>query len=447
MRSQQSTTIVIGSSRRRRRAGSVLVWCAILLPVLIAMVGLVIDGGLMLAAYREGQNAADAAALAAAMDLMNPQTSGQAAVTAVTFVTDPAHNNLANATVAVHIPPSRGPYAGLSRYAEAIVTCPLTTHFIQVLPGFNRNQSVTARAVAGVELLSIDEGVMALNPTGTGLRTVGNATLKVEGGILVNSSDGEAAIAGKNGIWATEVDVVGNVKNPTDFRNIDPSNPSSPLHTNTMPFPDRFSYLPTPTSANGVGSAQTIPSDGQYQPGVYTEDIKITGASNVTFAPGIYVMKGASVSIGGTGTVTGQGVMFYFTGSDYTTSGAPDSSDPIDPFNQSPPTSNATFGTLTIDGTANVILTPIDDANSPFDGMLFYYRRANAEEMKITGDTEHNQLTGTIYDKYGTLTLNGNGTYGAQFIVGSANITGNGSITINYIGGNPGKAPRVFLVE
>ena len=50
------------------RSGKTLVMFAILLPVLLGMTGLVIDGGLLMAAHRQVQNAADAAALAAAMD-------------------------------------------------------------------------------------------------------------------------------------------------------------------------------------------------------------------------------------------------------------------------------------------------------------------------------------------------------------------------------------------
>jgi Flp pilus assembly protein TadG len=43
---------------------------ALLLPVLLGVLGLTIDGGLMMVVYRQTQNAADAAALAAAVDLL-----------------------------------------------------------------------------------------------------------------------------------------------------------------------------------------------------------------------------------------------------------------------------------------------------------------------------------------------------------------------------------------
>ncbi len=50
-----------------RRRGALLIWFAVLVPVLVAWVGLTIDTGLLLETKRQTQNAADAAALAAAM--------------------------------------------------------------------------------------------------------------------------------------------------------------------------------------------------------------------------------------------------------------------------------------------------------------------------------------------------------------------------------------------
>ena len=54
-------------------------------------------------------------------------------------------------------------------------------------------------------------------------------------------------------------------------------------------------------------------------------------------------------------TDNGKGVMFYNTGADYNpTTGAPDASDAIDPFNQSPPAADpaGNFGPITLAGNA-----------------------------------------------------------------------------------------------
>jgi Flp pilus assembly protein TadG len=460
MRGNQSATSSRRAARRRRRSGSVLIWSSLLLANLVAMTGLVIDGGLMLAAYREGQNAADAAALAAAMDLMLGKSKVQATATATTFVTDAAHNNLPYATVVVNIPPSNGAYAGLANYAEAIVTYPITTHFLQVLPGFNRNQSVTAQAVAGFEPITIDEGVIALNPTASpGLWDNGQGTIRVNGNVVVNATATNAATAGQGSIYAASINVVGGVDKPANFLNIDPSGPS-PLQTGTMPFPDPFGNMPTPTTATGVdptsrGSVKATNGDTlSLSPGVYS-NIKITGGT-VTFNPGIYVVAGGDLSVTG-GAVTGNGVMFYMTGADYNpATGAPDASDPIDPLGLSPPTSpNNAFGTATINGAMQ--FSPIDTTNpsfsystsaiSTFNGMLFYFRRADTAGMSIQGNSSAGSLTGTIYSKWGSLDIAGQGTYSAQFAVGSMKVTGNGNVTVASAGSNQGKVPRVFLVN
>ena len=111
---------------RVRRKGAVIVWTSVVLMSLIAMVGLVVDCGLMMSSFRHAQNAADAAAMAAAMDLLYGKSNAVAVATGTTYAKDAGHNNLPNAIVTINIPPASGPYAGLSNYAEAIVSSPLS---------------------------------------------------------------------------------------------------------------------------------------------------------------------------------------------------------------------------------------------------------------------------------------------------------------------------------
>jgi hypothetical protein len=426
---------------------------------MVALVGLVIDGGLALAGYREAQNAADAAALSAAMDLMLGRTSALAKSNAAMCVTGSAYNNLSGAAVVINIPPSQGSYQGMANYAEAIITCPTTSYFIRVLPGVNRNGSVKARAVAGFEPLALDEGVAALSPTGDpGLRTSSNnATLTVNGRVLVNSTVSHyAAKAGTGKVYSPDVEVVGGVDNPQNFQT-SPTNPTSSVHTGVTPTPDLFSHLPTPMVANGVDpTIRTFNANNtSLQPGVYPGGISISGNKQYTMAPGIYVLAGGDLSISGSATLTGQGVMFYVTGNTYVaSSGAPDASDPIDPLGQVPPaTSGTTFSNVKIN--SNVQLSPIDTKTysygtssiSAFDGMLFYFRRDSTATMTIEGNSSGGNLSGTVYAKWGNLNLAGQGTYLAQFIVGTVDLTGNGAITVSYTGAKIGKAPQVFLVE
>jgi len=56
-------------SKLPNEQGQVLVWVVILLPLLIALTGLVFDGGLLWAQYRRARWSADGAAVAAASDI------------------------------------------------------------------------------------------------------------------------------------------------------------------------------------------------------------------------------------------------------------------------------------------------------------------------------------------------------------------------------------------
>ncbi len=55
--------------RLRSESGQVLAWVAIMLPLILALTGLVFDGGLLWAQYRRARWAADGAAVAAASEI------------------------------------------------------------------------------------------------------------------------------------------------------------------------------------------------------------------------------------------------------------------------------------------------------------------------------------------------------------------------------------------
>ena len=59
-----------------RETGQVLVWTVLLLPLLLALVGLVLDGGLLFVQWRRARWAADGAAVAAASEI-NPALYAQ----------------------------------------------------------------------------------------------------------------------------------------------------------------------------------------------------------------------------------------------------------------------------------------------------------------------------------------------------------------------------------
>lgn len=367
----------------RRRRGVVLVVFAIFLIVLLAMVGFVVDWALLATTYRQAQNAADAAALGAAMDRMRGQTTQTATATATSFVQ--TYNGLSNAPApTVNIPPATGPYAGQAGYVEVIVTVPYQTYIAHII-GVAQNQQVQARAVAGYEAHSAGEGVAVLNPDARpGLDVSGGGAIRVNGTVVVNSEGGGVDETGadinngnngfgarggqpnsESGIFAQDIRVVGGVDNPASFKPYDLGG-SSPLQCRCLAEPDPLANLPTPTTSTGVDSRRRgsisvtnqnvngISSDTAGQnfvavggevvgagytatagqvilhPGIY-DSISITGGS-VYLIPGIYVISPSqnvsnAFQITG-GTVVAQRVMFYNTSTSYNPSnGNPDIND------------------------------------------------------------------------------------------------------------------------
>jgi hypothetical protein len=455
------------------------------------MLGLVIEGGTLMATHRQVQTAADAAALAAAFDKLRGKTDTAATTTATTFVQD--YNSLSGATVAVNIPPTSGSYSGNSQYVEVIVSYNVTTVLMPVL-GLGSTQNIQARAVAGYEAVSAGEGVGVLDPTeNVGLSvTSQNANLAVNGRVIVNAkgtSGGSAAVSANHagGIKAKWLGVVGGVDNSSYIYDYDSgSSTPSPLHSGETPEPDPLINLATPTTSNGVvltypsynkntgtwtygtgitdvaglsiGTGQTV----TVPPGIYSS-IRITGG-NVTFSSGIYVITGGGITVNG-GTVSGSGVMFYNTGplasTDSTAvynpvTGGADASD-YTTYNPVPGTTNPTepptgsfqnkFGGISITASTgdNINLTP--PTSGTFKGVLLYQRRANTQAASVTGSGGTLVVGGTIYAQWAPFTVSGGGSYNAQFIVGSIQVSGSGTLTINYAGQNTGRANQVFLVE
>ncbi len=400
-----------------KRPGVILVLFAIMLALLIGMIGLVVDGGLMLASHERAQNIADSTARSVAIALHNgdeelsPQKNGERFAFTYNHLPDDPEMTPAQQVIVNH-PPQSGAFAGINDYVEVIITHPMDTNFIQVL-GVATHQRVSARAVAGFRTFPKSAGVVILDPRGNpGLSVQGtNAKLQVNSAILVftrrvgenefGATVGEFA-AGQPSVTmggagatmeATELIVSGGVDRWENY--VAPA--VDVLHAGTEdrvddPFHDRPMRLPIPIEGNGVinrdlGSVSITNNNqtGIYpenpdsintynketgvttlHPGIYNQ-IRISGGE-VEFKPGIYVLQNISgggniLSITG-GTVTGLGVMFYNTASswDPVTGGddqrddlAEDTTSETEPFN----VQSTQFGGIDIHG-EHVHLTGID---------------------------------------------------------------------------------------
>lgn len=343
-------TIALPATPAPRRPGMTLVTFALMLPVILGVVGLVIDSALLLAAYRQTQNAADAAALAAAMSKMRGETDSSALASANAYLSNNGFSDVtltlnAGATDALNIPPqdpgnSGSPYKNTANYVEVLVTQPITTLLIQFV-GVNSSQQVTARAVAGFEPVGAGQGAIVLNPQAApGLDVSANQSnnnfvrLIVNGNVTVNSKGGGVDQFGNTvpttlnanavktkgqtmpvaSIVANDLQVVGGVTNLDNIRlynpsfppnYYDPNAPDRPVFARMTVAPDPLASLATPSFANGVPQkywdGSTLPPTSVSGLANLKKGVSVSNNQTVTLQPGVY----QSITITG-GTVTFQ---------------------------------------------------------------------------------------------------------------------------------------------
>lgn len=489
--------------RSRRPSGKVLVLLAIMLPTLCGLIGLVVDGGLLLSASRQVQHVTDSAATAAAIEKQHGKSNSEALAVAEQFVRN--HNFLASAAVTLHCPPVSGPYAGSPRHVELLVTDHSPTYFIHVLGGPTTRQ-VSCRAVAGFEastagaaLVILDPGpppfeVAPLPPLLTslpaimgGLEVLGVGSVTVDGAVLVNNEwggldeNGEQVgeptgpmgwshavtttpVAGSSTLRARDIRVVGGVDDPNNYEPFVAGDPT-PLKAGRLPVPDPLKDLPVPTIAADPANVVATEYGGRtitglpligpptvLEPGVYDWIDVVSG--RVVFQPGVYIVRRAnpltqiSVSILA-GEVTADGVMFYITDSpDYTpATGLPDANDgestpPAQSVSTIPPIAAINIGL------PSSTFAGLNDAGSPFHGMLIYQRRHDRRPIAIVRSDllGGGVFQGTVYSKWGHVILAGQGTYDARFVAGTMRI-----IALQNVELHPGTllpaAEDVYLVE
>ncbi len=456
------------------RQGKVLVLFAVLLPALLALIGLVLDGGSLLGASRRAQHAADAAATAAARGLQLGLTTARVTTIAEDYVQE--FNQLPDAQVTVRVPPAGGPFAEDPRFVEVEVLSPVATHFLPFL-GRDSAPSVRTRAVAGVRpatagaalvVLDPDPPPLALGPIAGilpalpalvgGLEVLGVGTVRVDGAVLVNTEwggvdeNGNAAgeeapppcgiaclnLLANNRLRARDIRVVGGVDNERYYGNY-VSGDASPLLCNKLPVSDPLRNVPPPTIAadpdnvsdvlrGGVRIADLIlPPLRTLNPGVY-DWIEIV-AGRVLFNPGVYIIRGRnpitqlSLNILG-GQVTADGVMFYITNSAaYSPAvGLPDANDgeTVPPAPGVPSLLPSAVINFLLPGS---VMTGLNDPGSPLRGLTNFQRRVDRRPIVIVnGLLAGAAFHGTVYAKWGHVLMSTRGTTDARLVAGSLRI-------------------------
>lgn len=330
--------------------GSILVTTALCMLMFIAILGLAIDFGHFLLVKRNLQGAADAAALAAALEARSCngtqvctamqsaaqgalQENGLAADTVITNCTGTA----SGVTLTLNNPPcaiSGDPNSGKTTYAEAIISEPVQTYFASLVGLKTVNVKARAEAAHGLG----GPCIYALNPTGPALTILAGIIVKSRCPIVDESktSDALTCIVGAF-LYAPRISVSGGSDGLLCLA------ASKPQTYQATPTPaDPLAYLPAPSNAGAAcGTSTSSPyygsssavnillgGDVTFNPGVYCGGISITAAiaSNIKFNPGTYILKDGPGLLGVTSgglnltlnlltSITGNGVTFYNEGS------------------------------------------------------------------------------------------------------------------------------------
>jgi hypothetical protein len=446
----------------RARRGSVVTIVAICLTAILAIVALVLDGGLLLDERRQTQTAADAAALAAAVDLFTNypakggvDASGTAKESALaTAKANGFNNDGVTSTVTVNINTSSS--SQVKYLAGPNAGNPLPLGYVEVIIEYNEPRffnglfgkgslTVQARAVARGKYTAASPGILILDPTHSNALTTtntGNIVVRNGGTIIVDSTDpAGASLTNSGNIEAATINlsgspgykysnsgrIVGTINSdvpptPDPLRNLpEPSQPALP----TLPTLSSGSSLPYTTS-QGVqwsnGSAgQVLNLSPGYYPGIRSSaGGTIVLNANPDGSPGIYYIGSQGFSITNSTNITGNNVMIYSAGT----------------------------GDISLTGSGSVTLTP--PTSGTYQGISIFQERSSTKQVSITAGGSMN-AAGTFYAAAAKMSITNTGDYnnvlGSQYVVYDLDVTGGGGFYIDYAGPNTTPVRTIQLVE
>ncbi len=295
--------------------GQVLILIVFLILGLVGVIGLVVDGGGAFAEQRRAQNAADAAALAGALERVNNNSSGWVNAVYASAAQNGYNNDGVSNIVEVYSPPISGPDSGNIEYIQVRVTSNLRTYFASVI-GMSQI-TIAAEAVSRTktpEYMPMLGGaaIVSLAPSSDcdnqkSFWVHGEATLAMSGGgIFINSNDPNCAliVEGEGSIRINDhhpIQVVGgaSIQKP---KLVTPYPPITGAQA--IPYPPPF-YMPKV----GCGNKQAaISLDGHSMtPGNWDDVFPPPGVD--TLAGGVYCLNNDFI-VGDNSELAGSGVVF-----------------------------------------------------------------------------------------------------------------------------------------
>ena len=350
--------------RRRGERGQVLVMAALGMVVMLGVAALAIDVGVATAQKRSAQAAADAAALAGAVDLPGVTNSNSQAEADATFAANQnlQKSGITNATVTVNSPPATsGSHNGDLSSVEVTISAKAPSLFLGVLNvgaiTINAHAVATGQGSLGTPPIAIldpaaadsldigeDPGIslssqwQPKNGITLAAGSSSKTTVKIKGPVYTNSiaHDGEEVHANYV-LSAASNHAAGQDQSLCSGHETCGKFSPPPAAGNGTQLPDPLAYLQPPTGVTTPGTVSSDPNDYcssgpppscnvtgggsvSVTPGVWN-NLTVSGSGSLTLQPGTYVITG-SLQLTGTpgssnsgtssGTITGNGVTLLF---------------------------------------------------------------------------------------------------------------------------------------
>jgi hypothetical protein len=244
----------------------------------------------------------------------------------------------------------------------------------------------------------VPPSIFVLNPTANAALSVsGGANITIPGGVVVDSSSPSAiSLSGKSQLAASVIDVLGGVKTGT-------GSSVSPAPNTGVSIADPLAALtgPNPTGLTNYGSISLNKGSLTINPGIYSQ-IKVSNSASLTLNPGIYIIEGGGLTVTGSASIIGSGVMIYNAGSNY-------------------PSSGGKFSGITLSSTGTINLSA--PTSGPYAGVLIFQSHENTLALSFSGNAMTG-MSGTIYAPSALLSLTGSAQLQQGLVVGMLSVSG-----------------------
>jgi hypothetical protein len=268
----------------------------------------------------------------------------------------------------------------------------LGTHVVRASYGGDSNYLPSVASL----MQAVTESDYILNGTASGaLNLSGNSSINLPGTIVVDSNSKTALTASGNAsIKAAGIQVVGGVSK-SGKASLKPA----PI-TGTSYVPDPLATLAVPFASNlGLSKQGSVDLSGNssktISPGIYSQ-ITVSGNASLTLKPGNYILAGGGLTVSGSGSIGGNGVMLFNAGSGY---------------NPTTGSDGGTYGSITLSSNGTDALAA--PTTGTYAGILIFQDRGDTRALALSGNATIG-TSGTIYAPKAAVTLSGNAQGGSS---------------------------------